>query len=135
MKRTLFTTLGLSILLATGCASTQYAEDTSADVGFADWDADRNGMIADAEFRAGFTQNGWFNELDRDRDGRVTNEEFGMASTGWGLDGNAFATWDTNRDGVLDDGEFGTGAFSTWDRNRDSMLDDSEFAAGEGWFD
>lgn len=135
MTRTLIATFGLSILLAAGCASTQYAEETSAEMGFADWDADRNGMIASNEFQTGYAQNGWFGEVDRDGNGMLTNEEFSMASNGWGLDGNAFATWDMNRDGMIDNSEFGMGAFTTWDRNRDSMLDDGEFMAGQGWFD
>lgn len=135
MKRTLLTTLGLSVLLATGCASTGYAEDTSADMGFMDWDADRDGMVARSEFQTGYVQNGWFNDVDRNRDGMLTNDEFAAASAGWSIDGNAFATWDANRDGMIDSNEFGMGTFSTWDRNRDGMLDENEFVAGDGWFD
>lgn len=135
MNNKMMAALGLSVLLASGCASTEGMQYAETNNGFSQWDRDRNGMIANDEFRAGFSQNTAFNEWDTDRNGMLSDQEFATASTGWGLDANAFGTWDVNRDGMLDNNEFGTGAFSAWDRNRDGMLDDNEFGVGMGWLD
>ena len=48
-----------------------------------------------------------------------------------------FSTWDTNRDGSLDSGEFATGLRGTtahhdWDQNSDGRIDQDEFGTRYG---
>ncbi|MFC0676287.1 hypothetical protein ACFFGH_00295 [Lysobacter korlensis] len=135
MNKKIMAALGLSVLLASGCASTEGMQYAETNNGFAQWDRDRNGMIANDEFRAGFTQNASFNEWDTDRNGMLSDQEFGVASAEWGIGADSFGVWDANRDGMLDNNEFGIGAFSTWDHDRDGFLNDDEFGVGMGWFD
>ncbi|MFC0677647.1 hypothetical protein ACFFGH_07295 [Lysobacter korlensis] len=134
MRITRLATLGLAVILASGCAAMPFGLG-DADVGFAEWDMDGNGLIGNDEFRMGFDKQDWFDVLDKDNNNMLSNGEFASASAGWGLDSNAFVNWDANRDGVLSDDEFGEGAFGVWDKNDDGLLDDDEFGFGVDWFD
>ncbi len=129
MRNMRFAGLAMVAALATGCASGTMSMG-EADLGFAEWDMDGNGLVGNDEFRMGFQNNNWFDEWDSDRDGRLADNEFRPLAAGWGIGPEMFPTWDMNQDGFLDEREIGDGMFTEWDANDDMMLDDNEFGIG-----
>lgn len=62
-------------------------------------------------------------EWDEDKNGVVSDQEFDEAIRKSGL----FRKWDTNKNAILDKGEFASGVFSRWDNNKDGKLNREEY--------
>lgn len=67
---------------------------------------------------------------DTDRDGVVDEDEFEVASAGDIGDIGDFADWDADRNGALSEDEFYSGAYDVWDADRNGLLSQDEFGAG-----
>lgn len=126
--------LGLAVLMAIGFGGAAPAMAATPDFGA--WDANRDSMLDQNEFRTGFNDGDWFGDWDGNRDNRLSNEEFDMQAKNWGFDSDdgVFDVWDADDDGFLTNNEYADGAFVHWDRNRDYMLNDDEFDEGINWF-
>lgn len=145
-----------SLLFITACEnsdddSTVYDNDaglTDVDTdSFGGWDADRNGMLDENEFRDGDYFGDW--DWDSDDDNVLTEDEFkeGIEDTDLfdNFDGNDddfldgdefdfaddwFDGWDSDTDDQLTDDEFFSGMFDEWDANDDGVLDEDEYHNG-----
>lgn len=124
--------LGLAVLLAFGTAGIAQAQDCTWD----GWDTSADGMLDTAEFRTGFDNEQWFNEWDDDGDELLSEEEFDLGTSGWGMARDGMWTaWDANQDDFIDDDEFAEGLFDVWDEDDDVMLACNEYEAGLDWFE
>lgn len=125
--------LGLAVLLAFGTAGVAQAQEC---VGAAGWDTTTDNMIDPAEFRTGFDNEQWFNDIDDDDDGLLSTDEFELGASDWGIaDNELWTAWDENEDDFIDDDEFAKGLFDVWDEDDDVMLACNEYEAGLDWFE
>ena len=137
------------------------AIDVGEDLGFTEYDMDRDTRLAQNEFTGWIGQTGLYNRWNPDNDVGITRDEFGEGTLGlwdtdrdnrlteaeWnegvnrfyrdGGDYGTFGDWDLNDDNYLEANEIGegfetTGLFGEWDVNQDTYLDENEF--GEGLF-
>lgn len=98
------------------------------------WDRDRDSRVTETEWTEGVR--GWydddsygaFGDWDLNDDAALDATEIGQGFETT----NRWSVWDTNRNNMLEENEFGEGAFGAWDTNRDSMLDENEWTAGSG---
>ena len=138
MRQTLVRGRGVLLVLAIGCASGPglQAQDTEAS-GFDRVDANDDGVINQEEWERFSSQ--LFKGIDRDGDGRGSPEELGQA----------FETFDYNRDGVIDgheaplviilgdadgDGRVSRNEFKAIDWNRGSIDADGDGAVSREEF-
>lgn len=95
------------------------------------WDADGDRLLDREEYS---TQRGRVFALwDVDGDTRITDEEFaaGWTAAGWAGAEAAYAAFNDNADGHLDDHElFTPDEWAEWDRDGDGVLDRSEWRYG-----
>jgi hypothetical protein len=124
--------LGLAVLLAFGMAGVAQAQECVYD----GWDMTSDGLLDQAEFRAGFDNEEWFDEWDDDDDELLSESEFDVGTSDWGMARTGlWADWDANEDDFIDDDEFAEGLFDVWDEDDDVMLSCDEYNAGLGWFE
>ena len=110
MKRTLIALVGSTALI--GAAQADMFD-------FNAYDADRDGSLTSAEYRAGLQRDGYFARFDANRDGRIEANEYG--------DQAVFADYDRNADGFLDEDEYYGGLTASYDANQDGIFDENEF--------
>lgn len=119
-------TLGMAVLLAFGIAGTANAQECS----MGDWDTDANAELTNDEFTAGIESDDWFGAWDANEDGLLDENEFGVATSGWGLDNEMLWNDWNEDDGVLEDDPLSDGLFDVADRDRNEMLNCDEY----NWF-
>ena len=71
-----------------------------------------------------------YDTWDADRNGMLDESEFGAGSARSLGDIGDFAAWDADRSGALSEDEFYGGAYDVWDADRDGSLSEDEFGAG-----
>lgn len=92
------------------------------------WDTNGDELFQETEYTAvGETFGNW----DLDSDGGLTSEEFntGWTNQGWSDSEGAFASFDNNGDGLLDNDEFFSNEeWAEWDADSNGVLDNNEWA-------
>lgn len=102
------------------------------DYGYAEWDADRNELLDDNEFRTVYTETTYYDRWDVNNDDFIDENEWGTGvGTFWGdyeeTEYGAFEDWDADADGYLSDDEFGEGVFGFYDTDEDNYLGEEEY--------
>lgn len=112
-----------SALLAAGPAAAQ---------GFAEWDADGDGVLAQEEWDAGVASSSLFDNWDADGDGTITATEYESGLFGW---------FDDDGDGALSVAEWDAGVdawygeeavdfdVAAWDDDGDGTITEAEFSS------
>lgn len=131
MRNILTLTLGLLLILGTGCAGgDELTEDDTYET-FDAWDADRNAEIDDNEFYDAYDQSGYYDDWDADDSGIIEEDEFSDMSANDDL----FDEWDADDSGDLDENEAQEGLFDTWDADDDNVIDEDEYSTNfDSWF-
>lgn len=98
------------------------------------WDRDRDSRVTETEWNDGVR--GWYDDDSYGAfgDWDVNDDTFlDAGEIGGGFERtNRWSAWDTNRNSMLEENEFGEGAFGAWDANNDAMLDTNEWNTGYG---
>lgn len=101
---------------------------------YGNYDADSDNIFSEEEYTA---MGGTFSDWDADQSGTIDRDEWRtFEEEGWGggTDQSAglFDEWDTNRDTLLSEDEFGNQeAFTGWDEDQSGALEGEQ---EEGWF-
>ena len=133
MKKLMTAAVAGMFLVATGCAANAYEAGPGV-AGFGAWDTNRDALLDQREFGAGFDPVGPFDDWDANNDNMLDEREWGIGMSEMGVRGGAFADWDADRNGMLTDREFGAGVFNTLDTADDGFLDEGEWGAGVNWW-
>ena len=125
--------------LAVGAALTVAACAPAMDPGvglepgaFGVWDANANGFLDQNEFGANWAGTGTFGVWDANDDGFLDENEWGVGVGNNAAEFGLFDDWDTDNDNRLAVSEFGVGSFGVFDDNRDGLIDNTEWGAGIG---
>jgi len=89
---------------------------------FENHDNNGDGKLTADEFYGSVSDIGIYSDWDTSGDGLIDENEW--TTLGWGYDYN---TWDANRDGWLNSGEFYDGTYNTYDANEDGYWDNVEW--------
>ena len=131
MKNRYFRALAVGAALAVAaCAPTMDPGAGLEPGAFGVWDANDDGFLDTNEFGANWAGTGTLGVWDANDDGFLDENEWGVGvgnNTGeFGL----FDDWDIDNDNRLAVNEFGPGSFGVFDDNRDGLIDDNEWGAG-----
>ncbi|MBW7467524.1 hypothetical protein ABID22_002963 [Pontibacter aydingkolensis] len=97
---------------------------------YSQWDANADGNLDENEFNMTF-----YRAWDSNNDGVLDEAEWSTATADYGITGQGWADWDTNKDNNLSDTEFRTGFMKSnymrdWDMDRDGKISQREYSDG-----
>lgn len=123
---------GLAVLVSSS-AFAQLNEQTGGEKdpsGYGAWDPNTDTQIDENEFFEMFGNGDYYSQWDADGDGMLAEEEWkeGFSDTyeDREYDG-AFGDWDSNSDGYLDSDEYSAGTFNMWDEDGNGYIDNDEY--------
>ena len=124
-------TLGFGAALAVGaCAPAADPAVGLEPAAFGVWDANADGFLNPAEFGANWVGTGTFGVWDANDDGFLDENEWRVGVGNDAAEFGLFDDWDTDNDNRLAVNEFGVGSFGVFDDNRDGLIDNTEWGAG-----
>lgn len=100
-------------------------------------DEDGDGMLSQNEWENGYDNlysdyvgTSDYSLYDEDGDEMISSEEFYMGMS----DSDYYNTYDTNRDGSIDQTELSDTVFDTWDENGDGVIDRTEYDSYSAYY-
>ena len=115
---------GATIVLVTGCATTDAAQgDMGDEEVFDEWDADDDGYLDEDEFTANVA---WFSTYDEDGDGYLNPEEFSAVGEDF-ANVDDFDAYDLNGDRLVTVDEFNSKLFDDLDEDEDGLLSEDDW--------